>query len=129
MTAFGTLSVFCVYLFALGISGMLVPNQLLALIGMPPTDEVWGRVAAMLVFNLAILYVWIIRTRSTQMIGYTVVTRIIVFVVLTAFALAGLAPANIILFGALDAVGGLWTLWALRRDVLAGRVPATPKPS
>jgi hypothetical protein len=83
----------------------------------------------MLVFNLAILYVWIIRTRSTQMIGYTVVTRIIVFVLLTAFALAGLAPANIILFGALDAVGGLWTLWALRRDVLAGRVPATPKPS
>jgi hypothetical protein len=95
---------------------MLVPNLLLSAIGMPETHEVWGRVAAMLVFNLGILYGWIIWTRSTAMIRYTVVTRILVLCVLSAFALAGLAHANIVFFGVVDALGGLWTEWALRRE-------------
>lgn len=116
MTVYGTLTVFCVYLFALGLGGMLVPDTMLRLVGMPPTQEVWGRVASLLVFNLALLYVWIIRTRSDAMIGFTVVTRQIVLVGLTLFVAAGFAPPNLIIFGVVDALGGLWTWTAWRRD-------------
>ena len=66
--------------------------------------------------NLGILYVWIIWTRSAAMIRYTVVTRILVLGFLSAFAIAGLATANIVVFGVVDALGAVWTEWALRRD-------------
>ncbi len=121
VTVYDTLTVFSVYLFVLGIGGMLAPDLIIGAVGMVPTHEIWGRVAALLVFNLAILYVWIIRTRSAAMIGFTVVTRMIVLVVLTLFVLTGLAPTNIIAFGVVDALGGLWTLWALRLDARVGR--------
>ena len=127
MTAYGTLIVFCVYLFVIGIGGMLAPDMLADLVGMPHASDVWGRVAAMLVFNLGILYIWIIRTRSAAMISYTVFTRMVVLVVLTSFFLAKLAPVNIVIFGALDALGGLWTLWALKRDRRMGRLSVPPQ--
>jgi hypothetical protein len=116
MTAFGTMKVFGAYLILLGVVGMLVPNLLTNVIGMPESRDVWGRVTGMLVFNLGILYGWIIWTRSTAMIRFTVVTRLFVLVCLSAFALAGLAHANIIGFGIVDALGALWTESALRRE-------------
>lgn len=116
MSALGTIRIFCGYLLLLGAGGMLVPNVLLRALGFPPTTEVWVRVAAMLVFNYGLLYIWIIRARAIAIIRYTIVARILVFFYLGAFALAGLAPARIMIFGVLDAAGGVWTWWALNRD-------------
>lgn len=116
MTAFDTMKVFGVYLVVLGATGMIAPNLVAGAIGLPSSHDVWSRVAAMLVFNLGLLYVWIIRTRATAMIRFTVVTRLLVLGFLIAFVMAGLAPINLIVFGVVDAAGGLWTEGALRRD-------------
>jgi hypothetical protein len=43
--------VFGAYLVALSIGLMAAPNLLLALFWMPPTSEVWIRVAGLVVFN------------------------------------------------------------------------------
>jgi hypothetical protein len=128
MTARGTIKIFGAYLLLLGFSGMLIPNVLLRALGLPETTEVWVRVAAMLVANYGLLYVWIIRTRSTAIMWYTVFARILVFFYLAAFTFAGLTQPMIMIFGVLDGVGGLWTWWALHRDERAAASTANGRP-
>jgi hypothetical protein len=116
MRAYRSLTVFCVYLFVLAVSGLTMPDTVADLLGMPHARDIWGRVAAVLVLNLAILYVWIVRTRSDAIIPFTVATRAIVFVAFTTFVATGMAPAGLAALGVIDALGGLWTLLALRQD-------------
>ena len=47
-----SLLVFSIYLFILGIILLVIPNVLLRLFSLPETNEVWIRVAGMLVFIL-----------------------------------------------------------------------------
>jgi hypothetical protein len=115
MTPLTTIRVFGGYLLLLGAAGMLVPDALLHLLGMPAAHDAWPRIASMLVLNYGLLYVWIVRTRAIGILRYTVFARILVLVYLTAFVAAGLVQPVILVFGLADAGGGLWTLWALRR--------------
>lgn len=47
-----TLKWFGIYLLMLGAGLALLPNLLLSLFLIPPTDEVWIRVVGVLVFNI-----------------------------------------------------------------------------
>ena len=116
MTALTTIRVFGAYLLVLGAAGMLVPDALLHVLGMPPSHDVWPRVAAMLVLNYGLLYVWIVRTRALAIARYTVYARILVLGYLAGFVVAGLVQPIMLVFGVADAAGGLWTGWALHRD-------------
>ena len=126
MTALATIGIFGAYLLLLGITGMLVPDVLLKAIGMPASQDVWPRVAGMLVTNYGLLYVWIVQTRAMAILRYTVYARILVLFYLGAFVAAGLVQPIIVVFGAADAAGGLWTLWALRREERLAGTPARP---
>jgi hypothetical protein len=116
MTPLTTIRVFGGYLLLLGLAGMLIPDVLLRLLGMPASHDAWPRVAGMLVLNYGLLYVWIVKTRAINILPYTVFARILVLFYLGGFVIAGLIQPIILVFGIADAVGGLWTLWALRRD-------------
>lgn len=116
MTALGTIRIFGAYLLLLGFTGMVAPDALLRAIGMPPSHDVWPRIAGMLVANYGLLYAWIVQTRAMVILRYTVYARILVLFYLASFVAAGLVQPIIVVFGAADAAGGLWTLWALRRE-------------
>jgi hypothetical protein len=116
VTPLTTIRVFGGYLLLLGAAGMLVPDALLRMLGMPVSHDAWPRIAAMLVLNYGLLYVWIVRTRAIAILPYTVFARILVLLYLGGFVAAGLVQPVILVFGIADAAGGLWTLWALRRD-------------
>src|SRR5579863_7345446 len=121
MTALATIRVFGGYLLLLGVTGMLVPDVLLRALGMPASHDVWPRMAAMLVLNYGLLYVWIVRTRAVSILRYTIYARILVLGYLGAFVAVRLVQPIILVFGVADAAGGLWTLWALRRDECLAR--------
>jgi len=110
--------VFAVYLFVIGPLLVFVPNVLLALFGFATASEVWVRAVGLLAFNIGV-YVWICAS-DRAFLQASVYTRALTFVTFTSFGVLGLTSPMIILFGAIDLCGGLWTWFALRADARAG---------
>ena len=113
--------VFSIYLFILGSILVVVPNRLLSLFGFPHTGEVWVRVVGMLVLILGFYYLTAARRELTPMLRATVFGRSAVLIFFTAFVLLGFAPPALILFGAIDALGAVWTAVALRDGTAGSR--------
>lgn len=109
-----SLRLFALYLGANGLILLLVPNLLLTLLGLVPTEEPWIRVLGIIVFNLALYYHAGADGAAFQRI--TVVTRVIVLISFSGLVLTGLAPGLLILFGLVDFTGAVWTALAMRRD-------------
>jgi hypothetical protein len=108
--------VFSFYLFILGGVLLIVPNFLLELFVLPPTNEVWIRVVGMLVAILGYYYYRSSVNELTEFIRATVHARVTVLIGFVGFVALGFAPPVLILFGAVDAGAASWTAWCLRRD-------------
>jgi len=106
--------VFSVYLLILGLGLVFGPNLLLSVFGMPRTEEVWIRVAGVLVFNIGIYYWFAARGEATEVFRASVYTRVLVLASFATFAVLGLASPILVLFGAADFAGAVWTYFALR---------------
>ncbi len=106
--------VFGLYLVVLGIVLLVVPNFLLAMFFLPSTTEVWIRVVGMLVLFLGFYYTQAARKEMTDFFRWTGYVRSTVIVFFAAFVLLGLASPPLILFGAVDLLGAIWTGLALR---------------
>ena len=111
-----SLFVFGVYLFGMGASFVFIPNTLLSMLSLPPTNEVWCRVVGVLAFVLAFYYMQAARTNLRSFAAWTVPTRIVVFLFFTGFVLMGWVGPIMIGLGAVDLLGALWTGWALRTE-------------
>lgn len=106
--------VFGVYLFGLGLVLLVAPNFLLGMFGFAPTSEVWIRIVGMLTFLLGFYYTQSARKELLEFLRLTVIARSLVIVFFTAFVLLGYASPPLILFGAVDLLGAIWTGLALR---------------
>jgi len=107
---------FGIYLVALGLGLIAVPNLVLAPFGFPPTSEVWLRVVGVLAVALGGYYVLAARAGLEAFFRATVVMRSFAFVCFAAFVLLGLAKPALALFGAVDLAGAAWTATALRKS-------------
>lgn len=120
-----SLVVFGWYLAAFGGALVLAPNPVLAAFGLPPTDEVWIRVVGVLVLIIAYLDLRLGRTGLVAFARLTVHARTGVLVAFAGFVLAGLAKPILIVVGAIDFAGALWTAAALRAESRTG--PPSPR--
>ena len=118
-----SLVVFGWYLAGLGALLVFVPNLVLGVFGLPPTEEVWIRVVGMLLLIIAYYNVRIGGEPHLPYARLTVHARAAVLVFLVAFVLAGLVKPILILIGVIDLAGALWTAAALRRAPRAGAQP------
>ena len=103
------------YLLILGATLTGFPNVLLSTFQLPETNEIWIRVVGVLVFNIGLYYVFMAPTHSTLFYSISVYTRASILVWFIVFVLMGWAPALLILFGAVDMAGALWTFVAMRK--------------
>lgn len=110
---------FAIYLYALGLALVLVPNLLLGVFGIPRTDEVWIRVVGVLVLILGYYYSQAARMGLSQFFRLTVVGRSVVLLFFIGLAVARIAPPVLILFGVIDFVAAMWTAAALRNETSA----------
>ena len=113
-----TIKAFAVYLVVLGVVLLVAPNVLLATFGFPLTTEVWLRVLGLVVINLAVYYWFAAKSEARPFFQASVFTRGFILLGFTALASLGLAKPMLILFGALDALGGVWTWFALRSETV-----------
>ena len=101
---------------ATGVVLLLGPNSLLGLFAIPPTEEVWIRVVGMLVFLLGCYYLLAAGRELTPFFRWSVYIRSTVIFFFTLFVLFDLAAPTLILVGAIDLLGAIWTSLALRRS-------------
>ena len=113
--------VFGVYLAAVGATLVLAPNLLLGLLGFPPTNEVWIRVAGVLVLILAYYFIQSVRRGTIDFWRWTTHVRFSLIFFFAAFVLLGWARPALLLLGVADFLGAIWTTWALRADAANGR--------
>src|SRR5688572_18091335 len=113
-----SLFVFGIYLCVLGLILLLVPNLILQVFGVPPTNEVWIRINGMFVLCLSFFYVQAARNELTLFIRWTVWARVAVIIYFAAFVLLVSAPKALLLFGMIDLLSAIWTRLALEKDVV-----------
>lgn len=115
-----SLLVYSIYVFGLGATLLLIPNVPLPIFGLPEAKDVWIRVAGMTVIFLSIFYFIAARNEYRPIFVASVWFRFAVVGFFAAFAAAGFASWNILLFTPLDVLFALWTLYELRRSPAAG---------
>lgn len=106
---------FGAYLLVLGLVLLLSPDTLLRPFGFAPTGDVWIHVVGMLAGILGFYYLQAARAGLAAFFLWTVPVRLSVPLVFAVFVALGMAPPALLLFGAVDAAGALWTWSALRR--------------
>ena len=111
-----TLYYFGFYLLITGITLTVVPNLFLSMVQIPPTTEVWIRVLGAVVFGIGLYYVFMASANNVLFLTLTIYVRFSVLVWFTVFVVVGWAPAQLIIFGLIDAAGGGWTYFALKNQ-------------
>lgn len=113
--------VFGIYIIAIGVPLAIAPNPILALVGLPPTDEVWLRIAGALAALIGSYYLRAAREDVRAFFRWTVGARAVIPPLFAVFVLAGLARPTLMLFAVGDAAGATWTYLALRSDARGAR--------
>ncbi|HYU83024.1 MAG TPA: hypothetical protein VFA31_09830 [Candidatus Polarisedimenticolia bacterium] len=104
---------FGLYLLGLALALMTMPNTLLALFGMPTTQDPWIRVAGMLAGLIGFMYARYAYHADRRFFEITVQLRASVIVFFLAFVVLASAPWQLLLFAAVDLAGAAWTWWTL----------------
>jgi len=116
-----SLLVFGIYLVALGLVLLIVPNTLITLFGLPETHDVWIRVVGMLLVLLAYYDIQAARRELTDFFRWSVIARATVIVFFAGFVIANLVKPILLLFGSVDLAAAVWTYLALLTDGKASR--------
>ncbi len=105
--------VFGIYLLFVGAGFLFIPNTILPLFKLPKTNEPWIRVMAILVALIGYYYLVAAHNDLIPIFWATVYGRFTVFVTFILLVLTKKASPPLILFGAVDAAGAVWTLITL----------------
>ncbi len=103
------------YLLLTGISLIVAPNLILSLLAIPETTEVWIHVLGTVVTAIGLYYVFMAPSNNALFLMLSVYARTSILVWFIVFVLIEWAPAQLILFGLVDAAGAAWTYMALRK--------------
>jgi len=107
---------FGVYLGVGGIALMFLPHRLCDTFGLrSPDDTLWVRVCGVLLVDLAHYCIRAARNEHIRFIRWTVPPRLLTLPILGVVVASGLENASILVFGVVDALAALWTLFALPR--------------
>jgi hypothetical protein len=101
--------VYGVYLAALGIVYMIIPNVPLRLFGFEQTTEPWIRVMAAMVVIVGYYCVQAARNRLRTFYRWTLHCRAFFPVFTVVMVIAGLVKPMLLLFGVIDLAGAVWT--------------------
>lgn len=103
------------YLIITGITLLAVPNLLLNTLFFPETNEVWIRVAGMLLLNIGIMYVYMAPENSRLFSLLTCYLRTSVMAWFILFVMLSWASPMLLAFGLIDLAGAVWTYSSLTK--------------
>lgn len=104
-----------VYVALTGAGFLLMPNVVLSVFQIDETDEIWIRILGLLVLGLPLFYVAIARAERIDLYLASVWYRWFVAAGLIVIGLVE-GPWQLMLFAAVDFLGGLWTFLSARSE-------------
>lgn len=104
------------YLYVTGLTLIVMPNFLLTTLQLPATNEVWIRVVGVLVFCIGYYYHRAGAGNIHAFLKHTIPTRVFVFLAFSTFVLLKYVSPVLIVFGAVDFAGAVWTWMALKKE-------------
>jgi hypothetical protein len=115
MTAAGrSVYLFGIYLMVVGGFIFAAPDTFLAISNQPPAQDPWIRVLGVTVMSLGQFYMVGGKRDVATFISATVRVRIFVVFAFIALTVMRLAPAVLLGFAVVDALGAIWTIAAAR---------------
>jgi hypothetical protein len=106
--------VFGIYVLVSGLTLLVSPGLVLGLLNFPTEDEIWVRVLGFVVAVLGYYYIQAARHEVTPFFRWTVQARPLAILFFIVLALLRLAEPILMVFGAVDLLGAVWTGLALR---------------
>jgi hypothetical protein len=106
-----------IYMFCMGIGLLFVPNFILSLFGVAPTDEGWIRIIGALALALTIEYYAVIKQQNLDFFKGTVWSRYIFCGILVVLVLLNFVVKPVLVFAILEGSLGIWTHFALKNHV------------
>jgi hypothetical protein len=103
-----------IYLLGAGLGFLIMPNPLLALFRFSTTSEGWIRIVGLLVALLGVYYIYCAQNNAIAFIRISVYARVAFALGSLVLVLLKLTEPPILLFGALDTLGAIWTWLSLR---------------
>jgi hypothetical protein len=101
---------------------LFVPNFFLPIFGLPQTDEIWIRVAGLLIAILGGYYLYCARHDDVIFFRATVPGRILFGFGLTALVFFGFSKPALLLLAVTDTVGAIWTWRSLKTSLVASKI-------
>jgi len=105
--------VFGIYIVLIGSGFLFIPNAVLPLFKLPKTNEPWIRVLGIIIAILGFYYIIAAQNELMPFFWATVVGRFAILISFIMLVVTKKAPPVLIMFGVIDAAGGLWTLLTL----------------
>jgi hypothetical protein len=125
-----SLLVFGIYLIGTAAILIFAPNVLLGLLGFAPAQEPWIRVCGVVMIAIAIYYLAAARAEDRVLFRASTWGRWAIFAGFLLLVVMKLAEPKVIIFGAVDALGAVWTFFALKGGSIRGSAqsPTTVRP-
>lgn len=114
-----TSKAFGIYVIAVSIPLILTPNLFLGLLGFPLAHEIWVRVLGLVGTILGYYYVAAGLGNARPFVVASVYGRFAFCAGCVGLVVLVSAPWQLLLFGAVDVAGALWTFFALRYEAAA----------
>ena len=108
--------VFGLYMSFLGLGMLLIPNPVIGIVGLPATEEVWIRIAGMLLIGLGYYYVQMARLEFKPFFRFSAQARGTVILFFALFVLLDLSGPGLLVLGLIDLLAAIWTALMLREE-------------
>ena len=106
---------FSFYLLLAGLGLFIFPNQMVGLIGVDPTEDVWIHFVGALTFILGLFFYWMSKHDIRSFFFISMFGRGIFSLCILLTILLYHAPLALLLFAVVDVGGLLWTLLEYRK--------------
>jgi hypothetical protein len=111
-----SLYIFGVYLAFVDATLLFIPNIFLTIIHVANTSEVWIRLAGILLLAISVYYVVAAKNNLVPIFKISTFIRCGLILFFGAFVILHMMEPIMLLFGAIDFAGGLWTYSALKKE-------------
>jgi hypothetical protein len=113
MPAAATVNLFGYYALFTGAGLMLAPGWVLGLFGLPSPTDAWVQVLGALAIVVGFYYIRCAHANDRHFFKASVLGRGLFAALAVLLVVMGQAPAQLLLFAAMDVAGALWTRHAL----------------
>jgi hypothetical protein len=111
-----SIKTFGAYAILMGLGLAIAPAMLLPIFGLPAPSEIWVRVLGALALVVGYYYWACGAAEAKAFFKASLVGRLLFGTSCILLVLLAGAPLQLILFGAIDAMGAAWTAYALRAE-------------